>query len=217
VSFAWDAKLSVSVYKQGGVVVTESFKVAPYGLTAWIWTISFIVGLLYFGVRSAMAIANGLVPDPVDGILTIVLLALLVYAWIRSVRGYRVESDTIIIDRAGPGKIHIPVSDIEQVNGNADLGSFFNVSFLSIGGVFGWAGRVRVRKPSDIRSIDADVYGTNSRHQLLLDLKNGSKIILTPLDPPAMESALRAAGAGLRLAVGTSSSRPKPARSGKKR
>lgn len=197
--------------------MTESFKVAPYGPTAWIWTISFIVGLLYFGVRSAIAIANGQLPDPVDGFLTFVLLALLVYAWIRSVRGYRVESGAVIIDRAGPGKIHIPVSAIEQVNGSADLGSFFNVSFLSIGGVFGWAGRVRVRKPSDIKSVDADVYGTNSRHQLLLDLKNGSKIILTPLDPLAMEAALRAAGAGPRPAGSTTSGRSKPVRSGKKR
>jgi len=180
----------------GGGIVTESFKVAPYGTTAWIWTISFIVGLLYFGVRSGIAIADGHLPDPIDGILTIVLVPLLVYAWIRSVRGYRVESGDVVIDRAGPGKIHIPVSEIEQVEGNADLGSFFNVGFLSIGGVFGWAGKVRVRKPSDINSLDADVYGTNSKHQLLLQMKNGSKIILTPADPQAMETALLSAGAG---------------------
>lgn len=199
--------------------MTESFKVAPYGTTAWVWTISFIVGLLYFGTRSVMAIASGHLPDPIDGILTIILVPLLIYAWIRSVRGYRLEADSLIIDRAGPGKIHIPVAEIEQVTGNADLGSFFNMGFLSIGGVFGWAGKVRVRKPTDIKSVDADVYGTNSRHQVLLEMKNGSKIILTPANPQAMETALRVAGVGPLPAASSNwaGSKAKPAKSGKKR
>ena len=131
-------------------------------------------------------------------------------------RGYRLEGGDIVIDRAGPGKIHIPLAGIEQVNSNSDLGSFFNVGLLSIGGVFGWAGKVRVRRPSDVHSVDADVYGTNSRNQLLLEMKNGSKIILTPFDPQAMETSLRIAGVGPRPGSNTAG-KAKSARSAKKK
>jgi hypothetical protein len=211
-------KLIVVRHEGGGRVVKESFKVAQYGITAWIWTASFIVGLLYFGGFSVVALANGRVPDTFDGGLAVVLVPLLVYAWIRSVRGYRLEGNDIVIDRAGPGKIHIPLAGIEQVKSNPDLGSFFNMGILSIGGVFGWAGKVRVRKPSDIHSVDAEVYGTNSKNQLLLEMKNGNKIILTPADPQAMETSLRIAGVGPRPgSASATGSKPRAARSAKKR
>jgi hypothetical protein len=204
-------------YEKAGGIVTESFKVAPFGATAWIWTVSFIIGVIFFGARTVMTLADGRVPDTFEGVVTVVLIPLIIYAWIRSVRGYRVEDGNVIIDRAGPGKIHIPVSEIEDVNSNPDLGSFFNVGFLSIGGVFGWAGKVRVRKPSDIRSVDADVYGTNPKNSLLLNMANGTKVILTPRDPKGMETSLRVAGVGPRPGSGQGSGKPRAARAAKKR
>ncbi|MEO8288117.1 MAG: PH domain-containing protein [Chloroflexota bacterium] len=192
--------------------MTESFKVAPFGTTAWIWTVSFVVGLIYFGGRTILALASGFVPDTFDSVAAVMLVPLVIYAWIRSVRGYRLQDGIVIIDRAGPGKINIPVSEIEQVDGNPDVGTFFNMGILSIGGVFGWAGRVRVRKPADVKSMDVDVYGTNPKNSVLLEMKNGTKIILTPADPQAMETSLRIAGAGARPSSTAVGSRSRTAR-----
>ena len=62
--------------------MAESFKIAPYGVTAWIWTASFIVLTIYVGAMSGSALANGRVPDTFDGGMTVALVPLLVYAWI---------------------------------------------------------------------------------------------------------------------------------------
>jgi len=176
--------------------VAESFKVAPYGTVAWIWTIVWSLLTLYFAVVTIMYLANGQIPAPLDALFTVVLVSTLIYAWLRSVRGYRLEGGELIIDRAGPGKIHISVSNIANVDGNPNLGSFFNRSFFSLGGVFGWSSRVGVRKAQDINTLDADAYGTNPGKMLLLEMKDGRKIILTPRDPQAMEASLRMAGVG---------------------
>jgi hypothetical protein len=127
------------------------------------------------------------------------------------------EGKSIFVDRAGPGKIEIPISQIEQVNSKPDIGSFFNIGLLSLGGVFGWAGRARVRKPSDVNSVDAEVYGTNARNMLLLEMKSGSKIILTPKDPQAMETSLRIAGVGALPENSTARNKPRVARSAKRK
>ncbi len=197
--------------------MTEKFKVAPLGVAAWIWTIIYIILTLYFLLITVLDLASGRVPDVIDITLTVVLVPLMVYSWIRSVRGYRLEGKSIIIDRAGPGKIEIPISQIEQVNGKPDLGSFFNIGLLSLGGVFGWAGRARVRKPADVNSLDVEVYGTNSGKMLLLEMKSGNKIILTPRDPQAMETSLRIAGVGAMPDNSAARSKPRVARSAKRR
>jgi hypothetical protein len=194
----------------------DSFKVAPYSGTAWLWTISFIVGLIYFGARSVIAFANGYLPDTFDAGAALILFLLLIYAWLRSVRGYHIEDQQIVITRAGPGRLHIPVEQIEDARARADLGAFFNPGFLSIGGVFGWAGRVRVRHPSDVESLDADAYGTNPKYSLFLELKNGRKMILTPSDPGGMEVALRIAGVGGPRIPASAGRRKQPAKAKKR-
>jgi Bacterial PH domain len=199
------------------MVVTERFKVAPLGVAAWIWTIIYIVLTLYFLLLTVLDLVAGLVPDVIDITLTVVLVPLMVYSWIRSIRGYRLEGKSIFIDRAGPGKIEIPISQIEQVNGKPDLGSFFNIGLLSLGGVFGWAGKARVRKPADVKSLEAEVFGTNAAKMLLLEMKSGSKIILTPRDPQAMETSLRIAGVGSVSDSSAARSKPRVARNPKRR
>jgi hypothetical protein len=174
--------------------LAESFKVAPYGGVAWVWTLSFIGGTIFFGVRAVLALSEGRQPDFFDVGATAVLLVLLVYAWLRSVRGYSVEGDQVVISRAGPGKVNIAIADIEGAKADPDLGSFINPTFLSTGGLFGWAGKVKVRKPSDVNSLDAVAYGTNPARALLLALNNGRLVVLTPEDPKAMETALQVAG-----------------------
>ena len=198
--------------------MAESFKVAPYGAVAWVWTISFIGGTIFFGARAALALANGRQPDLFDVGATLVLLVLIVYAWLRSVRGYTVEDGQLVINRAGPGKVSIAIADIEAAEADPDLGSFINATFLSTGGLFGWAGRVKVRKPTDVNSLDAIAYGTNPSKTVLLALNSGRLIVLTPDDPKAMETALQVAGVSRPAEpVRESSGRRRAAKSGKRR
>jgi len=175
-------------------MVAERFKVAPYGTVAWIWTIVYLLATIYFAGLAISDLVNGYIPDPIIALFAIVLVPLMIYAWLRSVRGYRLEGEHLIVDRAGPGKINISLSNIDNVNGSPDLGAFFNRSFLSLGGVFGWSGKVGVRKAQDVTTLDAEAYGTNANKMVLLEMKDGRKIILTPQDPQAMETSLRIAG-----------------------
>lgn len=199
--------------------MAESFKVAPYGPVAWVWTLSFVGGAIFFGARALLALSEGRQPEFFDIGASVVLLVLLVYAWLRSVRGYAVDGGDVVISRAGPGRVSIAVADIEAAEAGADLGSFINPTFLSVGGVFGWAGKVKVRKPTDVNSLDAQAYGTNPGKSLLLTLKSGSLIVLTPTDPRAMETALQVAGVSRPAAPGRagSSSSRRTAKSGKRR
>jgi hypothetical protein len=196
--------------------VAERFKVAPYGAVAWIWTIVYLLATIYFAWLVISDLISGQPLDPIIVTFAVVLVPLMIYAALRSVRGYRLEGEDLIIDRAGPGKIHIAVSNINNVNGNPDLGSFFNRSFLSLGGVFGWSGRVGVRKAQDVTTLDADAYGTNSSKMLLLEMKDGRKIILTPQDPQAMETSLRVAGVGPKP-VSPTNSKPRVARTARRK
>lgn len=198
--------------------MAESFKVAPYGAIAWVWTLSFIGGTIFFGARALIDIANGRQPLFFDVGATVILVVLLVYAWLRSVRGYVIESDRVVVNRAGPGRVSIAIADIEAAEADSDLGSFINPTFLSIGGLFGWAGKVKVRKPTDINSLDAIAYGTNPSKSVLLALNNGRLVVLTPTDPKAMETALQVAGVSRPAEPGRESAgRPRTAKSAKRR
>ncbi len=164
------------------------FKVAPFSATAWVWTITFLGGLLFFAVRAFLA---GTSADLFDVGAAVLLGALTLYALVRSVRGYRVGDGQVAIVRLGPGRINIHRSDISSIEAQPDIGSFFNMSFLSIGGLFGWAGKARVRRTADLQSLDADVFGTNSAYAVLMRLKSGRTLILTPADPAGFVAAVR--------------------------
>src|SRR5215203_1953795 len=172
------------------------FTRAPFATVAWIWTLTYSVGLVFFAVRCGIIIANGGFPDVVDTFFTVALLIILVMAYLRSVRAYAIEDGNLVIIRSGPGRVNISLDDIVGAVAVPSIGSFFNVNLLSTGGVFGWSGKVRVRNPSDLKSIDAEVYGTNPKYSVMLELRSKRKVIVTPAEPQEMETALRVAGAG---------------------
>lgn len=199
--------------------MADSFKVAPYGAIAWVWTISFVAATIFFAARAVLDFTGGKDPQFFDVGAAAVLLVLLVYGWLRSVRGYTITDGQVVVNRAGPGKVNIAIADIEAAEADSDLGSFINPTFLSIGGLFGWAGKVKVRKPMDVNSLDAIAYGTNPSKAVLLALNGGRLIVLTPHDPRAMETALQVAGVSrpAEPARAGSSGRRRTAKSGRRR
>jgi hypothetical protein len=193
---------------------------------AWIWTLTYSLGLVFFAIRSVSIIAGGGFPDVVDTFFTVALLIIVVMAYLRSVKAYAIEGGNLVIVRSGPGRINISLDDIIGAVAVPAIGSFFNISVLSTGGVFGWSGKARVRNPSDLKSIDADVYGTNPKYSVMLELRSKRKVIITPAEPKEMETALRVAGAGeyvsdnrprLSSAVADRGDKPKPWLQGNKK
>lgn len=167
--------------------MNATFRVAPYSVTAWIWTVTFIAGLFYFLMRIVITGAA----DLSDMGFALLLGVMIVFAFLRSVRAYIVTDSEIQVVRSGPGRIGVNRADISSVEASPDIGAFFNVNLIGTGGLFGWAGKARVRHPTDIQSLNAEVLGTNSANSVLMQLKNGRTIILTPADPAAFVAAVQ--------------------------
>jgi hypothetical protein len=176
--------------------VTKFFRAAPLTPGAFITTLVFIAALGYFAVKSALALANGNDPEAFDLFAGLGLALIIAYAWLRSVKGYALVGREVVINRAGPGKIHIPLDGITSMEVQPDLGSFIKPGMFSIQGLFGWAGTAKVRKPTDVISLHAQVYGTNPANMVVLRLNNGRVIILTPSDTTGFAESLRVAGVG---------------------
>ncbi len=195
----------------------KTFRVASPGTMALVWTFGFIFILAFYVVLVVVPVLNGTAPSTVDVGLAVLLAVLIAYAWVRSVRRYRLTADKLVIERAGPGRVHISLDNIESAEFNPDLGSFYNIRPLGLGGLFGWAGEARVRKPTDVHSLEATVYGTNPGKSVLLRMKSGRPIILTPDDPQALVNSIREATGMVRAQARFSGKQPSSsARRGKK-
>jgi hypothetical protein len=188
----------------------QVFRVAPYSLTVWLWTATYVIGFVYFGSNTAVALSSGFLPDQFDFVLTLVTFGILLYAWLRSIRSYHLSDKELVIVRGGPGRMHIAVSEILGAQAAPNIGTFFNIGVLSIGGVMGWAGKTRVRNPSDLKSMEADVYGTNPKYSVAMEMKTGRKLVLTPADPTGFAAALQRLGATAPVDVTNPQPAPKP-------
>ena len=82
----------------------QVFRVAPFSLTVWLWTLTYVIGFLYFGSNTAAALSSGVMPDQFDFVLTLVTFGILLYAWLRSIRAYHLTDKELVIVRGGPGK-----------------------------------------------------------------------------------------------------------------
>lgn len=167
--------------------MNTTFRVAPYSVMAWVWTITFIAAFAYF-LYSVLVIGA---TDLFNVAVTILLGGLIVFGFVRSVRGYQVTDSKVEIVRTASGRINIDRAEIDNVEARPNIGSFFNMSLLGTGGLFGWSGKARVRKPGDINSVEAEVFGTNSNNAVVVELKGGRTLVLTPADPAAFVAAVR--------------------------
>jgi hypothetical protein len=161
---------------------------------ALVWTLAYAAALLYFvlGVAASLSAGTPLVLFDVAG--SVLLSILLVYGWLRAVAAYEITGENLVVKRNGPGTILIPLDKIASAEPRPSIGNFFNMRLFGLGGLFGWAGRARVRNPTDLHSLEAEVYGTNPKNSVLLGLESGANIIVTPDDPGAFLTTLEGAG-----------------------
>ena len=174
--------------------MSDKFKVAGLSGIAIVWTVGFIGAFLYFVLGIVLSIYTGTTITLFDIVGSALLLSLIVYSWLSTVGGYIVDGENITIVRHGPGRIVIPLEKITSAAHKPAIGNFFNTGFFGLGGLFGWAGRTRVRNPTDIDALEAEVYGTNPKHSVVLEMENGNTIVLTPTDPQAFLASLQKVG-----------------------
>lgn len=170
-----------------------SFPVARLGTVALVWTFGFFAVALYFIWRTAQAFSEGRSPDRYDLGVSLLLVTLIVYGWLRSVRRYRLKAGSLLIERWALRSVVLPLDGIKSIEAAPTLGSFFNTGILSIGGLFGWAGRAQVRRTGERQVLDAEVYGTNPANIVLARLNNGQAYVLTPSDPQGLVDAAQEA------------------------
>jgi hypothetical protein len=156
-----------------------------------VWTGGFILGTIYFVARVGFDLVNNISPVAYDVVAGVMLVLLVIYGWARSVKRYIVGDDGVTIERSGPGRMRIAADTIARVEASPNVGSFYNMTPLSIGGLFGWAGNARIRNATDVRADQAEVYGTNAKKAVALHLKSGRVVIVTPDDPEGFAFALQ--------------------------
>ena len=167
--------------------MNTTFRVAPFSVTTWIWTGTFFVVLAFFVWRM---VSNG-ASDPFDVGVSVLLSILIVFGFVRSVRAYHVTDRTIEVARTLASRIRLDRAEIASIEVRPNLGSFFNRSILATGGLFGWSGKARIRNPTDVDSLEAEVFGTNPANAVLVELKSGRNVVLTPADPKAFVAAVQ--------------------------
>ncbi len=166
--------------------MNTTFRVAPYSVLVWIWTGTFLFAFGFFAWRVVVTGAT----EPFDMVVTALLGVLIVLGFVRSVRAYHVTDQAIQIVRTVAGRINIDRAGIDSVNIRPNLGSFFNTSLLGAGGLFGWSGKARIRHPTDVESLEAEVFGTDPANAVVIELKGGRTLVLTPADPNAFVAAV---------------------------
>jgi Bacterial PH domain len=174
--------------------LSRFFRVAPFDVAVFVPTIVFILALGFFVVRVLLAYSAGTEPEVFDLGAGVVLAAIIGFARLRSVKGYRIGQGELLIERAGPGKVHIPLESILGAEAQSNMGAFIRSGFLSTQGLFGWSGMVSIRKPTDLKTMHAEVYGTNPANAVAVRLLSERTIIVTPADAEGFVGALREAG-----------------------
>ena len=176
--------------------MSRFFRVAPFDAGVFIYTIIWIAALGFFLIRSVVTLLDDRFPDRFDLGSSIILGVIVGYSWLRAVKGYRLDSGKIVVERTGPGKVHIDIGDIESAEVPEDAGMFVRTGFLSAQGLFGWSGKAHMRKSSDVKSLLAEVYGTNIANSVALHMSGGRTVILTPRAREGFTAALREVGIG---------------------
>jgi len=174
-------------------VLIGTFKPAPPSSTALVWTIGFFAIFLFFLGRVILGIAGTIYSDLLDLGATVILAGAIIYGWARSVKRYKVSKGDLFVERMLIKGVSIPLDMMVSVKAEPDIGSFFNMSMLGSGGLFGWGGRARVRKTMDVNAMEAYVYGSNPKYTILFKMEGGQNIIVTPADTKGFLEAIRGA------------------------
>src|SRR5438105_14935192 len=95
-----------------------TFKVARYSGLALTWTITFVVVFLYFLARVIVALSGGARLDTLELGFAILLGVATGYAWLRSVKRYRLADDRVVSERGASSSVIIPRDETQPEEKN---------------------------------------------------------------------------------------------------
>ena len=96
------------------------FRVAPFTAQIFINTLLFIGALAFFTVRLILDLSAGRPPETFDVGASVALAIIVAYAWLRSVKGYRLEQGELVVERTGPGRLRIDLGSIQSAEARSD-------------------------------------------------------------------------------------------------
>lgn len=116
--------------------------------------------------------------------MPLLFIFILITAYFFSVKFYSIENESLIIHRAFD-KVAYNLNEIQATKQLADDSLNKTLRLFGSGGLFGYYG---VFSNNTLKKFT--LYGTQTKNYILIELKSGKKIVLTPDEPEAMLEAL---------------------------
>lgn len=124
--------------------------------------------------------SNGSIQAPI--VIGALFIVLILFCYVYAPKGYDITKGEIIVRRI-LGKVKIKTSDVENVSIIDPEKMKFTIRTFGVGGVFGYFGKFY---NSFLKSFT--MYGTQRKNYVLLTMKSGKKIVLTPDDLGMIDS-----------------------------
>jgi hypothetical protein len=182
------------------------FPLAAPSVQVILVTAFFLVTALFFGGKAVLDAANGQPVTQGDIVLSVLVAGMIVWRALGAVRGYVIETGSVhgpelVIQRVAPwATVIVSLGRLRAVDANPAVRSVLNTSFLSLGGLFGWAGPALVPELGPVQ-----IYAINRQRIVLLELAprtdsryqtsdgsapRGAALLLSPRDPQGFAAAL---------------------------
>jgi len=211
------------------------FRVAPADTQVRIITVVYALAALWcFGVVVNEAVQS---ERANQGYLVfgVVILAVMLWRWLNSVRGYLLEPGAtdgprLVIQQTAPWRrVPVPLSRLRRVDPTPQVRAILNLSVINIGSLFGWAG------PANVPGVGSVVaYASSAHGAMLLELapradaryrpsdggeSRGPILLISPQDRAGLAAALQPyyAATALGLPVAQPARPPTPAPRKKRR
>lgn len=117
-------------------------------------------------------------------IFAIVLLVVYVGAYLLSIDYYQLTDDALVIHRK-INTVKIQRDQIESATSIQQLATLGNIRLIGNGGLFGYMGKYR-----NLKFGNYSFYGTQRKNLVLIKLKNGKQLVITPDQPHSLIDAL---------------------------
>jgi hypothetical protein len=187
-------------------VERRRFHLAPPDKQVIAVTALFIVTLLWFGGQIVASLYLGEPPNQGDIVFSVLVAGIIVWRWLNSVRGYVLQTGgtaapALLVLRWAPwATVRVPLERLRNVDPAPKIRGILNMSFLSQGSLFGWAGPANVPELGTVLA-----YAMNGKRLVVLELApraddryqtsdgkeaKGVAFLVSPRDPQALAAAL---------------------------
>ncbi len=146
-----------------------------------------IILLLILGYKSANNLTSSMTQGDTVAVLMnsgilLLFIATIVGCYLYAPKSYLLDSDSLTIVRPANNK-KILLSDITEVRAIEDSEMTLTIRTFGVGGLFGYFGKYRNSKIGSMT-----FYATQRKNRILIQTKQGEKIIITPDDTSIIDA-----------------------------